>query len=98
MAKNSTQPTYYAKELGKITFINTRDGVHHSSTELKRRSWFVFHEFGSTWPSSCASRYAPVRSAVMTVKGPSHRGESLCKPERFWTRRKTKSPTRSVLG
>ena len=35
MAKNPTQPIYYAKEFGKITFINTQDGVYNPSAGLR---------------------------------------------------------------
>jgi hypothetical protein len=57
----------------------------------------MFHGLGSCIPSSVARRTDPGRHTLVTLKGPSQLGESLCIPSRFKIRLRTRSPTWSSL-
>jgi hypothetical protein len=57
----------------------------------------MFHGLGSCMPSSVAKRTDPGRHTLVTLKGPSQLGESLCRPSQFRIHLKTRSPTRSSL-
>jgi hypothetical protein len=53
----------------------------------------MFHELGTSDPSSRASRYAPGQVTSLTTKGPSRIGDNLCRSMVVCILRSTRSPT-----
>ena len=58
----------------------------------------MFQAFWMSIPSYVSRRAAPGLDTWTTLNGPSHMGESLCRPSLERTRLRTRSPTSSVLG
>jgi hypothetical protein len=58
----------------------------------------MFHVFCTGTPSSVSSRAALGQEMCVTLKGPSHMGESLWSPSLERIRHRTSSPTSRVRG
>ena len=56
----------------------------------------MFHGLGTGVPYSFSRRAAPGRAMCVTLNGPSHIGESLCKPSLERIILRTRSPASSV--